>query len=326
MALRKIFSLGSLGSLSRISPLSPFSPIRFQSLRFVGNQVKVILKQDVKDFGKKGDVLSVKRGTARLQMIPFDLAWYATPHNIKKHSRFGREIPTETMMILNRHRKAVNAISNTTFRFLRYLKPEETNPEATDMTFQSEEKRKKDKKKKKEPQDPECEAITSEVVMNFLREKLRLVISEEDITLPQPITEFGDHIIPIRINHVLVSGVEERYMDPDLLQNTDYQLKITLDLGYRAKPEKGDKEDASKAAAAAETKAADPEPNLENPSSIPPPPPSNQNEPPKSKKEVKKEKETKEGKEAKEQQKGEKSKDQKSPKDRKDAKEKKGKK
>ncbi len=46
--------------------------------------MKVILRQDVKDLGKVGDVVRVKDGFARNLLLPQNLAYLATPANLKR--------------------------------------------------------------------------------------------------------------------------------------------------------------------------------------------------------------------------------------------------
>lgn len=49
--------------------------------------MKVILTQDVKHLGKVGDVVKVKDGYARNLLLPRDLAYLATPENLKRIER-----------------------------------------------------------------------------------------------------------------------------------------------------------------------------------------------------------------------------------------------
>ncbi|MGE0267996.1 MAG: 50S ribosomal protein L9 [Candidatus Omnitrophota bacterium] len=49
--------------------------------------MKVILTQDVKHLGKVGDVVKVKDGHARNLLLPRNLAYLATPENLKRIER-----------------------------------------------------------------------------------------------------------------------------------------------------------------------------------------------------------------------------------------------
>lgn len=49
--------------------------------------MKVILTQDVKHLGKVGDVVKVKDGYARNLLLPKNLAYLATPENLKRIER-----------------------------------------------------------------------------------------------------------------------------------------------------------------------------------------------------------------------------------------------
>ncbi|MCA9393186.1 MAG: 50S ribosomal protein L9 [Candidatus Omnitrophica bacterium] len=46
--------------------------------------MKVILRQDVRNLGRVGDVVKVKDGYARNMLLPKDMAYLATPANLKR--------------------------------------------------------------------------------------------------------------------------------------------------------------------------------------------------------------------------------------------------
>lgn len=46
--------------------------------------MKVILRQDVRNLGQVGDVVTVKDGYARNKLLPTDMAYLATPANLKR--------------------------------------------------------------------------------------------------------------------------------------------------------------------------------------------------------------------------------------------------
>ena len=172
-----------------------------------------------------------------------------------------QEIPGHVMSSLNQYRKAINSIDASSFKFLRYLQPGEVADVPLDETIHVEREVKDSSKKKKEKKvkrslvdDPECEAITTGLITDFLKEKLRLSLPEDSVLLNATITELGEHTIPLKINHLLVSGIEERYLDPDIIQRADYELKVTFAKGVRAKAVKVEK--ASEENAEGKDKAA----------------------------------------------------------------------
>ena len=53
--------------------------------------MKLVLSKDVRNLGKRGDVVSVAKGYARNYLLPNDLAIDATEHNIHKAEKIKEE-------------------------------------------------------------------------------------------------------------------------------------------------------------------------------------------------------------------------------------------
>jgi len=67
--------------------------------------VKIILKEDVKDLGRIGDILNVADGYGRNYLIPKNLAIEASPKNIKK-------LEHEKNIILEKAKKAKQSLED----------------------------------------------------------------------------------------------------------------------------------------------------------------------------------------------------------------------
>ena len=155
------------------------------------------------------------------------------------------------MASLNQYRKGINLLDTSVFSFQKYLQPGETVVVVEDElqllreTMEAESKEAKGKNKKKVKKvvktavaDPMCDDITTGVITDFLKERLKISLPPESVILGEPITEFGEFNIPLKINHLLVSSIEERYLDPDILHRTDYEHKVVFSKGTKARPTK----------------------------------------------------------------------------------------
>jgi len=152
------------------------------------------------------------------------------------------------MSALNHHRKAVNEISTTLFVFHRYLSPDEesqpaekaeqttasnaADPKTKDKKRLAEKKKKLKKQKQKEAKeakaDFECHEISPELIARFLRERYKINVEEDSIELSEPIKKLGEHVVPLEIRHTEVSHVDKKYLDPEFLHHTKYEMRIKL--------------------------------------------------------------------------------------------------
>ncbi len=85
MLLSKSFCLSSTSVSRALVGGAKFQPNQFlpinQTVRSAGTEVKVVLLDDVGNFGKRGDVVEVKTGYARNFLIPKKVAGNE-PHHI----------------------------------------------------------------------------------------------------------------------------------------------------------------------------------------------------------------------------------------------------
>ena len=81
--------------------------------------MKVILLNNLDKVGKKGEVVSVKRGFARNYLIPRELALYATPDNMKQLSSIQANAAEEEAKVLAELKKLDGKIRGISLAFAR---------------------------------------------------------------------------------------------------------------------------------------------------------------------------------------------------------------
>lgn len=81
--------------------------------------MKVILLNHIEKLGKKGEVVSVKRGYARNYLIPRDLAMYATPQNMKHLSAIQNQAAEEEEKLVAELKKLDARIRTLSLVFVR---------------------------------------------------------------------------------------------------------------------------------------------------------------------------------------------------------------
>lgn len=81
--------------------------------------MKVILLNHIEKLGKKGEVISVKRGFARNYLIPRDLAIYATPQNMKQLSTIQNQAAEEEEKLVAELKKLDAKIRTLSLVFVR---------------------------------------------------------------------------------------------------------------------------------------------------------------------------------------------------------------
>lgn len=81
--------------------------------------MKVILLNHIEKLGKKGEVVSVKRGYARNYLIPRDLAMYATPQNMKHLSAIQNQAAEEEEKLVAELKKLDARIRALSLVFVR---------------------------------------------------------------------------------------------------------------------------------------------------------------------------------------------------------------
>ncbi|NLH92620.1 MAG: 50S ribosomal protein L9 [Candidatus Cloacimonetes bacterium] len=81
--------------------------------------MKVILLNHIEKLGKKGEVVSVKRGFARNYLIPRKLAIYATPQNMKHLSAIQNQAAEEEEKLIEELKKLDAKIRTLSLVFVR---------------------------------------------------------------------------------------------------------------------------------------------------------------------------------------------------------------
>ena len=130
--------------------------------------MKVILKSDVKDIGKAGEIVKVKRGFARNFLFPKNLAQEATEKRIKEFNHLLEVAQIKQNQLLNNKQKLLETISQT---HLVIQSP----------TGQSEKL---------------FGAITNADIASALKQK-GLVIDRKQIHIASPIKVLGEHKVTV---------------------------------------------------------------------------------------------------------------------------------
>lgn len=129
-------------------------------------RLAIILTEDVKNLGSKGQVVKVKRGYGRNRLLPQRKAVYATPDNIKVHNAF-----------------EVKKGSNTVGSEIEFLRGFLSNKVVTIS------------------QDPAVNwAVFEQTISSALKKQLQVHMPLDYIELKNPITSFGIHIVDVRLD------------------------------------------------------------------------------------------------------------------------------
>jgi len=133
--------------------------------------MKVVLLQEIKNVGKKGEIKEVSDGYARNFLIPKGLAEAATPSAQKKVKRMIEEE--------NKKKKELEKAADETIRKLEGIKIELEVKAENGKLFG---------------------AINEKMIAEKLREMGYQLITEEMVKIPQPIKKTGDYSIEIAIS------------------------------------------------------------------------------------------------------------------------------
>ena len=132
--------------------------------------MKVILKSDVENIGKAGEIVKVKRGFARNFLFPKNLAQEATEKRIKEFNHLLEVAQIKQNQFLKNKQKLLETISQT--HLVIYA-----------QTGQS---------------DKLFGAITNADIASAL-EKKGLVIDRKDIHIESPIKTLGEHKVAVAL-------------------------------------------------------------------------------------------------------------------------------
>ncbi|MCH9682148.1 MAG: 50S ribosomal protein L9 [Deltaproteobacteria bacterium] len=81
--------------------------------------MQVILKQDVDNLGRAGEIVAVKPGYGRNFLIPRGMALLATRGNVAQHEHHRRAIEAEQSRIRADQRKVADGLANTSVSIAR---------------------------------------------------------------------------------------------------------------------------------------------------------------------------------------------------------------
>lgn len=136
--------------------------------------MKVILKQDVKDLGKVGELVSVASGYARNFLFPRKLAAEATEKRVKEFEHWKRVAESRQKKAMADRKATLDKIAGLQLVF-------SLNAGEEDKLFGS---------------------VTNKDISDEL-EKQGHVIDKRDITLPEPIKILGQHKAVIKLGEGL---------------------------------------------------------------------------------------------------------------------------
>ena len=135
--------------------------------------IKVILRQDVAELGRSGDVVTVKPGYARNFLLPNGLAFEATTSNIKQLEEEKRRGEAKTKRDFLEARRRAAQLENVSLTF-------HANAGEEGKLFGS---------------------ITSGDIADRLREQnLDFEVDKRDIELDESIKALGVYTVPIRLH------------------------------------------------------------------------------------------------------------------------------
>lgn len=134
--------------------------------------MKIVLKEDVKNIGKKGDIKEVSDGYARNYLLPRDLAEIATPQAIKMAENLKKQrVEGETKKI-----KALEKMADS----IKGIKVE------------IKEKAKEDGKL--------FGSVKAERIAEELSKKSNAGLDKDMIMLDEPIKKIGEYVVKIKIS------------------------------------------------------------------------------------------------------------------------------
>ncbi len=136
--------------------------------------MKVILKTDVKDLGKAGDLVNVSSGYARNFLFPRSLALEATEKRVKEFQHLQKVAEAKRKKAVEERRQIVEKLSGVTVQF-------KSQAGETDRLFGS---------------------ITNKDISDRL-ETLGFSVDKRDIVLGEPIRMLGQHKAVVRLGEGL---------------------------------------------------------------------------------------------------------------------------
>ncbi|DAZ99641.1 TPA: hypothetical protein N0F65_001878 [Lagenidium giganteum] len=149
--------------------------------RSFGHRVSMVLKDDVKNLGNRGDVVSVKAGYARNYLYPEKLAVYATEANVAKF-KVDKESVDEAALEKERQLKQIiQRLTSVEVVFKRHTAAK------TELTLHS--------------------SVTAENISDMLEKQHGIIVGVARIQLPTPIKTLGSHVVKVRVDDEIENEV-----------------------------------------------------------------------------------------------------------------------
>ncbi len=134
--------------------------------------MRVVLKENIENLGKKGDVIEVARGYGRNYLLPKKLAIEVTPSNMKMIEMEQQALKRRFEQEKASHQEIIEKINETRLTFFRKTAEK-------DVIFGS---------------------VSSADIKEAL-EKLGIEVDKKKIVLEEPIKRLGNYSVPIKIYH-----------------------------------------------------------------------------------------------------------------------------
>jgi large subunit ribosomal protein L9 len=134
--------------------------------------MKIILKQDIENVGRKGDIVNVSAGFGRNYLLPKKLALEVTPSNLKMIEIERQSLKKKVEKERQSYQDVIRRLNELTLSFTR-------KSGEKDMIFGS---------------------VTAADIKDAL-DKLGFEIEKKKIALDEPIKRLGNYTVPVKVFH-----------------------------------------------------------------------------------------------------------------------------
>ena len=134
--------------------------------------MKIILKQDIENVGRKGDIVNVSAGFGRNYLLPKKLALEVTPSNLKMIEIERQSLKKKVEKERQSYQDVIRRLNELTVSFIR-------KSGEKDMIFGS---------------------VTASDIKDAL-DKLGFEIEKKKIALDEPIKRLGNYTVPVKVFH-----------------------------------------------------------------------------------------------------------------------------
>lgn len=90
----------------------------------MGDNVKVLLRENIEKLGKRGDIVNVKAGFARNYLMPRQLAWAATKENLQRLEAEKRQYNLRQAKLKEERQEIAEKLKKTTLTLIVQATPE----------------------------------------------------------------------------------------------------------------------------------------------------------------------------------------------------------